>query len=540
MKHFWGIVLGLALAFSGFAQDRVKGELLIALEADENLLEAIEAINETYPQLSLNPKEVISPELGIHSLSFNEQVVEAMPDLPKIIAQHPWVRMAQWNHTGIQVRKSPNDPQYIAQWHWTQIGAEDAWSMVTGGMTKNGKEIVIAIVDDGYELNHDDLKDNWWKNKHEIPFNQIDDDSNGYVDDYDGFNFYEDTGHIHTFNNRYTHGTRVAGIIGARSNNNLDVAGANWQVKMMPVIGSSTTESTVLKSYNYVLKMRMRYNRTNGDSGAFIVACNSSFGVDFGNPADYPLWCDMYNQMGEVGILSIASAPNVAINIDEKGDVPCTCPSDYLVTVTRTDQNDNLKSAGYGTTHMDMAAPGVEILTTFPNNSTTKTSGASFSTAMVTGAIGLMYAALPDTIFDQLSPKDLTARMKGYLLSEGVEVIPALNGMLVTDGRLDMHGAVNAAYNDYQVGVGEHLRTHEILIYPNPANDRLVLQSITPLAKPLQLSVVNLQGQEVIRTEWKTDGQLVIETADWPEGMYLVRLQDNSASEAYRIMITHR
>jgi subtilisin family serine protease len=148
-------------------------------------------------------------------------------------------------------------------------------AITTGGLTVQGDTIVVAVIDCGADITHEDL--NFWKNYLEIPGNGIDDDTNGYVDDFDGWNAQSQTGVITSC----SHGTHVSGIIGAIGNNTTGVVGVNWNVKIMPVQPSSTNEALVVAAYTYVYNMRRLYNQTNGAKGAFIVATNSSFGVNF-------------------------------------------------------------------------------------------------------------------------------------------------------------------------------------------------------------------------------------------------------------------
>src|SRR3970282_1127191 len=101
--------------------------------------------------------------------------------------------------------------------------------------------------------------------------------------------------------------------------------------------------------------MRKRYNETNGAAGAFVVASNSSFGVDLGQPDNFPIWCAMYDSMGAAGILSAAATANLNIDIYTEGDTPTACASQYMIAVTNTTHND-LKSgaAAYGATTIDL------------------------------------------------------------------------------------------------------------------------------------------------------------------------------------------
>jgi subtilisin family serine protease len=172
---------------------------------------------------------------------------------------------------------------------------------------------VIAVVDDGYDFDHVDLVQNIWHNRDEIPGDQIDNDGNGYIDDYKGLNVL--TGKDD--HPKHQHGTQVCGVLGAKGNNALGVTGINWNVKLM-LISNAGYESEVIEAYQYALDMRKKYDDTDGAEGAFVVATNLSGGIDFEFAQDHPLWCEMYDKLGVAGILSVAAAPNHSISVDEK------------------------------------------------------------------------------------------------------------------------------------------------------------------------------------------------------------------------------
>ena len=185
---------------------------------------------------------------------------------------------------------------------------------------------------DGFDIGHEDF--NFWKNNNEIDGNGLDDDNNGYPDDFDGWNAYNSTGKYSWGDSWYS----CSGYCwGYRKIITKGVSGVNWNVGIMPIAGSSGNEATVVTAYSYALEMRALYNETDGDRGAYIVVTNSSFGVDLGDPANFPIWCSMYDEMGEVGILSCAATANQNWDIDDVGDVPTACGSDYLIAVTNTE-----------------------------------------------------------------------------------------------------------------------------------------------------------------------------------------------------------
>ena len=263
---------------------------------------------------------------------------------------------------------------------------------------------------------------------------------------YHGWNAYNHNGYVGSNN----HGTHVSGIIGAVGNNGKGVCGVNWNVKVMPIGGSSSNESIVVEAYSYVLEMRARYNETDGEEGAFIVATNSSFGVDYGNPDDYPIWCSMYDEMGNVGILSCGAGPNLNVNVDVVGDVPSTCPGNYLIGITNTTSQDVKNSgAGYGINNIDIGAPGTSIYSTLPNNNYGNMTGTSMATPQVSGTIALMYAALPEEmmIACKNDPANFCLSVRHHLLN-GADHLPSLDGLVASGRRLNAYGAIESVLYD--------------------------------------------------------------------------------------------
>lgn len=160
----------------------------------------------------------------------------------------------------------------------------------------------------------------------------------------------------------------------------------------MPVYNISN-EAEAVASYTYAFEMRELYENTDGEKGAYIVATNSSFGIDFANPEDYPIWCAMYDSLGKLGILSVGSTANFSANIDIVFDMPTSCSSDHLITVTNTDKADNLLNAAYGAASIDLGAPGTLVYSTLLENSYGFLTGTSMSAPHVTGTIALLFAA---------------------------------------------------------------------------------------------------------------------------------------------------
>jgi PKD repeat protein len=345
----------------------------------------------------------------------------------------------------------PNDFSFTQQWSLNNTGqtggtpgadidAELAWDISTGGLTAAGDTVVIAVIDGGFQLDHPDLIENYFKNRNEIPANGMDDDDNGYIDDVSGWDAYGNDGVLPLDN----HGTHVAGIIAAKGNNAIGISGVNWNAQILPIAGSSGNEATVIAAYSYAAEMRIQYNESNGVKGAFVVATNSSFGVDQADPADYPIWCSFYDTLGAYGILSIGSTANANLNIDQVGDMPTACASQFLVSVTNSTKTDTkYTSAGYGVETIDIAAPGEAVYSCITSSGYANLTGTSMSSPHVSGAIGLMYSAgCEQLIIDyKENPGNIALLMRQYLLN-GAEQISAFDNLVNNSRRLNLLGAL--------------------------------------------------------------------------------------------------
>ena len=389
---------------------------------------------------------VLSELSNIHLFSFDPQTNDEAEVL-RSISELKFVRAAQYNHY-VQERVTPNDSQFGSQWHQidpsdNDIDSDLAWDITTGGTTANGDDIVVCVIEPGgANYNHTDLAANHWVNEGEIPNNGVDDDGNGYVDDYDGWDPGTQSDNISTGG----HGTAVSGMIGAVGNNGSGGAGVNWNVKIMQVEVGSLTESNVISSYAYPQTMRTLYNNSGGTEGAFVVATNASWGIDFANPVNYPVWCAYYDDLGAAGILNCGATANNNVNIDQVGDMPTGCGSDYMVSVTATNSSDQRTFSAYGATTIDLAAPGSSVFLPSGSSSYSNTSGTSFASPCVAGAIALVYSAPCGTLASLAltSPQTAADMVRSYIL-EGVDAVSSLQNETVTGGRLNVRNALDLA-----------------------------------------------------------------------------------------------
>jgi serine protease len=537
----------------------IPGEFIVQFKRGVNVPQMIAQWNETLNlgQDFLVAEEELSKPWCIWWIKFPSTHSAPLTLLNWIRIQEG-VKLAQYNHTIEERVLEPNDPNYTNGNQWSMnntgqsggladadIDAPEAWEISTGGFTAHGDTIVVAVIDGGFSLSHQDL--NFWKNHREIPGNGIDDDGNGYVDDYNGWNAFNNNATMPTTGTQ--HGTHVSGTVGARGNNNIGVVGVNWNMKVMPIAGSSGQEVVVVRAYTYAYVQRLRYNQTNGDSGAFVVATNSSFGVNNGNPANYPVWCAMYDSMGTVGILSAGATANANYNIDVTGDMPTACPSNHLVAVTNTNRLDEKNSgAAYGLTTIDLGAPGTTIISTNPSNAYGNSTGTSMATPHVAGAIALMYsAACPQLIADYKNyPDSIALIMKSFLLAS-TDSITALQGITVTGGRLNIHKALmklddyNCVVTSSEKMISSVSKLELISIHPNPSSNYIELFYSTPFNSISEIRIFDLSGREVYSTQ--KGEQLsgyrnhIIPLDNFSNGLYFVRIvQEGNLSNTMRFI----
>ena len=462
---FWGykpnfmtkqIFFILFLAFSSTVSSAQElthrlGEILISVAPGVSVQEGIDALNlNRAAEEKIQLVERVSDVMNIWLLSVDPATTNEQYLLRELNALS-WIKTAQFNHLILNRTTIPNDPRFDEQWHYlndgssggfadADIDADEAWDLVTGGMTGDSKEIVIAIIDDGIDLNHPDLVDNIWVNTDETPNNALDDDNNGYVDDIFGWNARMDNGMVNDGN--VSHGVQVAGMAGAIGNNGEGITGINWNVKIMVTKRGSITESNAIKAYSYILNERRLYNESGGTKGAFVVSTNSSWGID-GTPDDAPLWCAFYDSLGAAGIVSVAATKNANVDIDQVSDLPTGCPSEYLISVTASNDRDLRTFSAYGMNTIDIAAPGQDVLSTYINDGYRKDDGTSFASPLVAGMVGLLYSAKCNS-FQAIANSDPAAAAKlaiKYIL-EGVDQLPQFENELSSKGRLNAFGAI--------------------------------------------------------------------------------------------------
>tara|TARA_Y100000817_G_scaffold107566_1_gene84201 strand:+ start:188 stop:1504 length:1317 start_codon:yes stop_codon:yes gene_type:complete len=431
----------------------IAGALLVSGQVSaKDLIVRLHETSDIKALTTFGATETIISDLNVHKIStLSPMDIEFVKKEFKRNSNIKWV---QEDHPVSERSTLPNDPNFAAQWSLnndddTDINAPEAWDYGVGGKDGNGSDIVLAIVDGGVDASHQSLSENMWTNTEEIADNGIDDDGNGYVDDVGGWNAYRNNSEV----GGSRHGTHVAGIAAARGDDGLQVTGVNWDAKIMNIKGSSGTTSIVLRAYGYILKQKQIWLESGGERGANVVVTNSSFGVDYANceSGSYPAWNDIYNEMGEAGILSAAATINNSINVDERGDVPTGCSSPYIVAVTNTTvDGEKYNRAGYGFNSIDLGAPGTDVLSTLPGNSTGTLTGTSMATPHVAGAVGFLHSVAPRGFLElyETHPGEAALALKQILL-ETVTPQEDLREVTQSGGRLNLHAATERMINNF-------------------------------------------------------------------------------------------
>ncbi len=332
------------------------------------------------------------------------------------------------NNTGQNINGSDGVPD-------ADIDAPEAWDQTTGS-----QETIVAVIDEGVNVNHPDLKDNIWHNPGETPGNNKDDDNNGYVDDVNGWDFANDDASVYDpdpiTGQGDEHGTHVAGTIAAQGNNSTGVSGVNWDARIMPLKFLGKNGGTTLdavEAINYAV-----------DKGVKI--SNNSWGGGGYSQALY----DAIKRADSAGHLFVAAAGNAGANNDTTSSYPANYDLPNVISVAATNNKDNLASfSNFGAKNVDLAAPGVDIVSTYPENNYGYMSGTSMAAPHVTGVAALIKSQ--NTSLDD-------AQMRSRIL-ESVDKKDNLQGKVATGGRLNAASALGIRTTDLGLATSRNATT---------------------------------------------------------------------------------
>lgn len=316
----------------------------------------------------------------------------------------------------IHVNAVPNDPSLGSLYGMRKINAPIAWDL-----TKGDRRVVVGVIDTGVDCSHPDLAMNCMSNPGETGLdslgkdkrtNGVDDDKNGYVDDFRGWDF------ANNDNNPFDdhgHGTHVAGTIGAVGNNGMGAVGVAWMVgimglKFLNASGSGTLEAAI-RAIDYANMMNLPMTNNSWGGGGYSQALS-----------------DAIAKGQAKGLLFVAAAGNESNNNDTSPSYPASYKLDNIVSVAATDSQDALASfSNVGKLSVHLAAPGVQILSLLPGNRMGFLSGTSMATPHVSGVAALIKARYPLAKYPDIKRR----------LLQGVDKLPNLEPKTITGGRLN-------------------------------------------------------------------------------------------------------
>jgi subtilisin family serine protease len=346
------------------------------------------------------------------------------------------VEFAEPDYMGHIFATTPNDPKFVdgTLWGLLKIDAPDGWDVLT-----SASNIIVAVVDTGVRYTHEDLASNMWVNPN---------------DGSHGWNAITSTNNPADDN---SHGTMVAGVLGAVGNNNKGVVGVAWQVQIMACksfnnvgIGSISDAITCLD-----------YAQTNG---ARVI--NASWGYTNSTLA----LSNAIDSLRVAGVIVVAACGNSTNNIDLSPVYPASYQMDNVVSVASTATNDTLSYfSSYGPTSVHLGAPGEQIYSTFSATDSYyyTESGTSFSAPYVAGTFALMLAKYPAETYQQIIARVLNA----------TDPLPSLAGKCVTGGRLNLRKALNPPIILTMISTNGPLHLH----LATGANRNCVIQASTNL-----------------------------------------------------------
>jgi len=357
-----------------------------------------------------------------------EIIADEYRSLPEVEYAEPNYEISLDHAGGGFKHLHPNDPRFSEQWalandggnggkEGADIGAMRAWATTTGD-----DDIVVAVLDSGVDYTHSDLMNNIWSRPASIA--RYEDRQLGQIEDLHGYNAIENSGDPMDENG---HGTHCAGIIGAEGGNGIGISGVNWKVKIMPLKfmnkGGFGTTKDAIEAINYVIDRKR--------AGVNVRVISASWGSLMRSRALE----DVIKKAYEADILFVAASGNASANIDRTPHFPASFRIGNVISVAALNRNDDLASfSNYGAKSVHIAAPGANILSTWPGDEYEEHSGTSMATPVVSGVAALVLSKRPKLPVDELRS----------LLLNSFDKIPSLNGKTSTGGRINAAKALSA------------------------------------------------------------------------------------------------
>jgi len=420
-----------------------------------------------------------------------------------------------------ETQQSPNDALYDNQWGLRNadhpfpagmrpdINVELAWQI-----TRGHPSVVVAVIDNVVDMTHEDLLPNLWVNSGEVPGNGIDDDNNGFVDDVHGWNFINNGGHIAPISQGESHGTHVAGIIAARSNNTVGIAGVagGWDNEpgasmMMFRAGEGNSIIFGYEAMVYAADNGAAIVNASWGGGSFIItnlmAASVAYFETYGGG-------DVMN-----GGLVVAAAGN---ENDTRPRFPAAIPG--VLSVGSIDRMGNRSSFSNHGDWVRINAPGTAILSALPfGDRYGSLQGTSMAAPMVAGVAALVLSATIDFPRELKTPEWLA----NVLIASGNRSWPPSSTM---GPLVNAHAAILEGIRTLEQAASiQHSTSLQTMltIYPNPTSDavRIVAQ---PEAMIVSYRLINLGGTTLFQNQNPSLDE-TINMTPFPRGAYILLVE---------------
>lgn len=417
----FGLFQSSALLAQDLTQPYVEGQVLVRFQpglAAADRAAARGALLPTSSQaISLVPGlEVVQTRLSVSqaiaSLANNPNIVYIEPDYilqPEAVPNDYYIGL-EWglHNTGQDIRGVLGLPD-------ADIDMPEAWDLVPA----SAETVVVAVIDSGTQLDHEDLQANIWVNPGEIPNNGVDDDGNGFVDDVNGWDFFS---YDNDPSDESGHGTHVAGTIAALTNNGIGIAGVcgdNCQIMPLRFLGpQGGPTSAAISALQYAIAQNVKVSNNSWGGGAYSQAL-----------------VDAIQQAAGIGHIFVASAGNDGFDTDATPKYPSSYANWNIISVAATTNQDLLASfSNFGATTVDIGAPGFDVASTYMGNQYWWMSGTSMAAPHVAGVVALLQGSEPG-----LSAQQVIDR-----IYDSARPLAALNGITTTGRMLNAEAALAA------------------------------------------------------------------------------------------------
>lgn len=394
------------------------------------------------------------------------------------------------------------------QWYLTHVNATQAWDLERGSA-----DVVIAVIDNAVALGHEDLSANIYVNQAEangLPL--IDDDMNGYVDDVNGYDVADRNANPsppagQDNSSDWRHGTHVAGIAAAVTDNGVGMAGLAHGCRILPVkVARNSSDGRQLSASSDGVFYASR-------SGADII------NMSFGNYTGSQVMAMVIAEAAEAGAVLVAAAGN---DNSEDPFYPASFPE--VINVGAIDANDLRTSfSNYGST-IDVMAPGINIYSALLEGGNTygNLSGTSMASPLVAGLAALVRSRFPTLSASEVKQRIVDSCMPIDQLNPGFED-------KLGAGRINAHAALAVT------GIAGTDDSHAFALHPNPAEAGQMVRTIGMGGMPFSVSVIDMTGRQVFRSDMATDGFRLPESLN--SGMYAIRIRSGNNEMALRLLV---